>query len=64
MSRYVRKTRDEWQVWGDNGYGWEEYCAENTRKEGLARVREYRANSAGAFELRHKRVNIEQGEAA
>lgn len=46
MTAYVRKTRDEWTVQVNYGYGhgWEDECTEDTRAEGLARLREYRQN--------------------
>jgi hypothetical protein len=43
---YYRKTRDEFQIhqwWGQ----WEEVCAEDTRREAMARLKEYRANQPG-----------------
>lgn len=54
-----RKTRDEWQVWGNYGYGWDEECSESTRSEGLQRLREYRENGNGVYELRKRRIRIE-----
>ena len=41
---YHRTTEDEYQIWVNYGYGWEEVCTEETQKEGLARLAEYRAN--------------------
>lgn len=41
---YVRKTRDEWVIEGNYGYGWDEVCAEDSRREAVARLREYREN--------------------
>ena len=42
---YYRKTRDEYQIhqWYQV-HGWEEVHAEDTRREALARLREYREN--------------------
>lgn len=40
---YKRKTRDEYQIHGDYGQGYEEVCAEDTRKEARAGKRTYRA---------------------
>lgn len=42
----------EWQVQGDYGQGFECECTETTRAEGLARLREYRANGPGVYRLR------------
>lgn len=55
---FHRKTRDEFQVWGNYGYGWDEECSEPTRREGLARLREYRENGCGQYQLRHKRIRV------
>ncbi len=46
---YVRKTRDVFEVRGDYGYGHGFECvtAEESRREALARLREYRQNEPG-----------------
>ena len=41
---YKRKTKDVYVVRSDNGYGWEDVTEENTRREGLLRLKEYREN--------------------
>lgn len=43
---YVRKTRDEYRLWIDYGYGhgWEHECSEDTGTEIRKRCREYREN--------------------
>lgn len=43
---YQRKTRDEYQIHQWFG-GWEEVCCEDTRREALARLKEYRENMPG-----------------
>lgn len=56
-----RKTRDVWEVRGNYGYGhgWECVTAEVTRKEALARLREYRENEPGVpFKLVKTREEI------
>lgn len=56
-----RKTRDVFVVQGNYGYGhgWEDLTAEEHRKEGLARLREYRENEAGTpFRLVSRREKI------
>lgn len=53
-----RKTRDEWQVWSNYGYGWDEECSEPTRRDGLQRLREYRENGPGQYRLRKRRIKI------
>ena len=50
---YIRKTRDEYQIHGDYGQGFEEVCAEDTRKEARERLKEYRENEP---QYRHKIV--------
>lgn len=41
---YIRKTRDYWDVEQCSSEGWECVTTEPTRKEALARLREYQAN--------------------
>lgn len=56
-----RKTRDVYEVQGHYGatYGWECVTAEETRKEAIQRMREYRANETGqAFRVVKKREPI------
>jgi hypothetical protein len=57
----VAKTKLIHVVQGNYGYGhgWEDLTAENTRKEALVRLREYRANEAGPFRLIRRRERIE-----
>ena len=55
----ARKTRDEWQVWGNYGYGWDCENTENTRADGLRSLREYRENGGGSYELRKRRIRLD-----
>lgn len=58
---YQRKTRDEWQIHGNYGYGFEEVCAEETYREARERIREYRENEPSIpFRIVPKRVKINQ----
>jgi hypothetical protein len=58
---YKRKTRDEYQIHGNYGQGYEEVCAEDTWKEARARLKEYRENEPMySHKLVCKRVKIEQ----
>ena len=41
---YIRKTKDEYQIQGYYGQGWEEVCSEDTWKEASARLKEYAQN--------------------
>jgi len=55
-----RKTRDEFQIHGNYGYGWHEECAEDTRREARKRLREYRENGGGSYKLVKRRIRITQ----
>ncbi len=44
MSKYIRKTRDVWEIHVDYGQGWEYEIAEFSFSEARARRREYREN--------------------
>jgi len=58
MSNYIRKTVDEWRVYGFYPpYGWEEVTCEETFREGKQRLKEYRENEPQTrFKLRCKRI--------
>lgn len=56
----ARKTRDEWQMWSNYGYGWEHEISEDTWKEMREQLKCYRANCPGAsFRAKKARVRIE-----
>lgn len=58
---YQRKTRDYYDVEGNYGSGhdWEAVTAEDSRREAMARLREYRENKPGVtFRLRARRERI------
>ena len=57
---YKRKTRDEFEIQVDYGYGcgWETEITEDTRKEAKERLKEYRANCQYAVRMIKKRVRI------
>jgi hypothetical protein len=56
---YIRKTRDEYQIHQNCGYGWDEVCAEGTLKEAKARLKEYRENQPEyAVKIICKRIKI------
>ena len=61
---YKRKTKDEFIVQGNYGYGhgFEDECTEETRKEAKERLREYRENAPGVYRLVVRRVKIEANE--
>jgi hypothetical protein len=41
---YKRKTKDEFTIQGNYGYGWEDVTAEDTHKEARLRLKEYNDN--------------------
>jgi hypothetical protein len=60
---YIRKTRDIFIVEGFYSGNWEEETGETTRKEGIARLKEYRENMPEyAHRLVKKRETIIQKE--
>jgi hypothetical protein len=59
---YTRKTKDEYQIKGDYGYGhgFEEVCSEDTKPEAIKRLKEYRQNEPGTpFKIVKKRIKVE-----
>lgn len=60
---YIRKTRDIFIVEGFYCGNWEEETGETTRKEGIARLKEYRENMPEyAHRLIKKREKLTQKE--
>lgn len=55
---YERKTRDEYELQGDYGQGFELLTCESTYGEIRARLREYRDNEGGTYRIRTRRVPI------
>lgn len=55
---YKRKTRDEWQLWTNYGYGWECEVAEETRSEIKQRYREYMENAYQLKGIKIKKCRI------
>lgn len=55
---YVRKTRDEWQLWANYGDGWDYVLSEEKYKNIMARAREYRANTKAELRIEKHRVPI------
>lgn len=59
---YTRKTRDEWQVVGNYGYGHGYECVDalNTYTEARASLKVYKENERDvSFKIVKKRVKIE-----
>lgn len=60
---YIRKTRDEYEIQGHYGYGFECVTTEETWRDAKMQIKCYRENEPGtAFRIIKKRVHI--GEAA
>ena len=57
---YVRKTKDEYEIQGDCGYGWEMETTEETYKAAKAQAKCYRENVNYPIRIVKKRVRIEQ----
>ena len=55
---YIRKTRDEWEIQGNYGQGWECVNTEATLEDARRSAKEYRANERYPFKLVKKRVKI------
>lgn len=55
---YQRKTKIEYQLWSNYGYGWEHETTEDTYQELKEQIKCYKANSSGHFKMVFKRVKI------
>jgi hypothetical protein len=54
-----RKTKDEYVLLADYGQGWEEETTEETKKEIIARLKEYQKNAGQyAYKYKKRRVKI------
>ena len=57
---YTRKTYDEYVLWGDWGYGWDEVLTESTRREINERLKEYRENDPRPYKVTIRRIKKEE----
>lgn len=57
MSKYVRKTRDRWDVMTNCGYGWECECSEYSRTEAWQTAKEYRKTLMPGYGLNYTGKN-------
>lgn len=58
---YKRKTRDEWRLLGNYGYGWDVILTEDTRAEALEQLKTYRENEPGIMHILERvRVKIDE----
>jgi len=54
---YTRRTQDEWVIYGNYGYGWEELTTESSYSEAKSQLRCYNENEPNIpHRLRIKRV--------
>lgn len=61
MSKYIRKTRDTWNLLGNYGYGFDLLTSEISRKEINNRLKEYRQNAPnGIYKIEKKREKYNQ----
>jgi hypothetical protein len=60
VTKVRRKMKDEYEIQGNYGCGWEVECTEFTRKEAKERFKEYRENAGtlGQHRIVHKRVPV------
>jgi hypothetical protein len=56
---YQRKTRDEFDVEGHYGEGWEIVTCEPTWQGARARIKEYRENEGGRYRIKPRRVPLD-----
>ena len=55
---YTRKTKDEYQLMSNYGYGWDIETTENTYKEAKQQLKCYRENTNGIHKIIKKRVKL------
>lgn len=58
---YIRKTRDIWEIQGNNGYGWECETTEESWKDAREQLKCYRANVNYPVRAVKKRERVESG---
>jgi hypothetical protein len=55
---YKRKTEDEYEIQGNNGYGWETETTEVNWKDAKAQAKCYRENVSYPIRIVKKRIRI------
>ena len=55
---YIRKTRDEWEIQGNYGQGWECVNTEDTRQDAKRSLKEYQDNEPHTFKIVKKRIRL------
>jgi hypothetical protein len=60
VTKVRRVLKDEFEIQGNYGHGWDVECTEETRKEANQRLKEYRENAGtiGSHRIVHKRVPV------
>ena len=59
---YIRKTRDEWEIWGDYGQGWEYCTGADNYKEARTLLFQYREEMPKyPHNLVKRRVKLAEG---
>jgi len=54
---YVRKTKDEYQIMTNYGYGWEVENTEDNYKDAKRSLKEYQENIQGITKLQKRRIS-------
>ena len=57
---YIRKTRDEWHIMTNYGYGWECENVETTLADAKRSAREYRENTKACVRVEKHRIPIKK----
>ena len=57
---YMRKTKDEYLLLANYGYGWDSVETEESLKEIRIRAREYRENTHAALKISKRRINLQE----
>lgn len=53
---YIRKTREEYDIEVNYGYGWDVVCTEDTMKEARERAKEYMENDRKPVRIHKRRI--------
>lgn len=59
---YVRKTRDEFEIQSNYGYGWDVECTEETMRQARLQARRYRENISAPVRIVKRRVSLTETE--
>ena len=57
---YIRKTKAEYLLLANYGYGWDIVETEESLKEIRIRAREYRENTHAALKISKRRINLQE----